>query len=76
MIYRIAEERKPRYADLESPLYVELFCRTVRRSTVVEVSEMLPVIDDCWLADAQGERFVSELRLVAVDLVARDRTRS
>jgi hypothetical protein len=29
---------------------------------------MLPGPDDCWLADQSGQRYTSELRLVAVDL--------
>jgi hypothetical protein len=29
---------------------------------------MLPGPDDCWLADQTGQRYTSELRLVAVDL--------
>jgi len=29
---------------------------------------MLPGPDDCWLADQDGQRYTSELRMVAVDL--------
>jgi len=29
---------------------------------------MVPAPDDCWLADQNGRRYTSELRLVAVDL--------
>jgi hypothetical protein len=28
---------------------------------------MLPGPDECWLADADGNHYVSELRMVAVD---------
>jgi hypothetical protein len=32
---------------------------------------MLPAPDECWLADADENRYVSELRIVAVDRAAR-----
>ena len=34
------------------------------------VSEMLPTPDQLWLQNAQGERYTSELRIVAVDPAA------
>ena len=30
---------------------------------------MLPTPEQCWLADADGNHYVSELRMVAVDTV-------
>jgi hypothetical protein len=69
VFYKVPEEQKPFYLDLESPLFVDLFSKIVRGATVVHLSEMLPTPGQCWLADRDGERFVSELRLVAVDPV-------
>ena len=34
----------------------------------VRFTEMLPGPDGCWLQDAAGHRYTSELRVVAVDL--------
>jgi len=31
----------------------------------IRFTEMLPAPEQCWLADADGNRYVSELRLVA-----------
>lgn len=68
-------ERKPFYVDMESPTFVNIFARLVRRSTeaggadsLVTVSEMLPAQEDLWLPDAEGHRYTSELRMVALDL--------
>jgi hypothetical protein len=33
----------------------------------VTVAEMLPAPDQAWLTDAQGQRYTTELRVVAVD---------
>ena len=30
-------------------------------------AQMLPAIDDCWLPDAEGRRYASELRIVVLD---------
>ena len=71
---RTPGETKPYYVDLESPIFVELFAKAVRHAQKVEpdgqviVSEMLPTPDASWLPDAQGNRYTSELRFVAVDL--------
>jgi hypothetical protein len=35
---------------------------------VVQVSEMLPGLDQLWLSDHEGNRYTSECRVVAVDL--------
>ncbi|HYP52119.1 MAG TPA: lantibiotic dehydratase, partial [Pyrinomonadaceae bacterium] len=68
-------EVKPFYVDFASPIYVDIFAKMVRRTQEhgaegarVSVSEMLPRADETWLPDADGERYTSELRLVAVDL--------
>lgn len=74
---RVPGEPKPYYLDLESLIYVDLLAKAVRGSvercesgSTVRFTEMLPGFDECWLADAGGNRYTSELRLVAVDPVA------
>jgi hypothetical protein len=42
----------------------------VRKSTDVMFTELLPGPQDCWLADSEGRRYTSELRMVAVDPIA------
>ena len=61
------EETKPLFLDLASPTFVELAARMVRKAGVVSISEMLPDLGELWLADGEGRRYTSELRLVAVD---------
>jgi len=60
---------------MESPILVRIFCRQIRQRAdrpdeLVAVSEMLPRPEDCWL-ELDGERYTSELRLAAVDLMRR-----
>ncbi|HET7017806.1 MAG TPA: amino acid adenylation domain-containing protein, partial [Streptosporangiaceae bacterium] len=71
---RFTGELKPIYADLTSLASIDLLARSVRRSrrnagadARLSVVEMLPDPDQIWLADAQGQRYTSELRMVAVD---------
>ncbi len=65
-------ERKPMYLDVESPTLARIFCRHVRRAAAeapqapIRITEMLPTPEQCWLGDLEGNRYVSELRLVAV----------
>ena len=68
-------EVKPFYVDFESPVLTGVLARVVRRANEHEpgpvllgVEEMLPGVEDTWLPDATGQRYTSELRLVAVDL--------
>jgi lantibiotic biosynthesis dehydratase-like protein len=68
-------EVKPFYVDLTSPVYVDGLSRAARRCVErgmgeewVSVSEMLPGPDECWLRDADGHSYTSELRLIAVNL--------
>jgi Lantibiotic dehydratase, N terminus len=67
-------EVKPFYVDFESPVYIDIFARLVRQAVNadnqgwIRVTEMLPTHDECWLVDADGEKYTSELRIVAVDL--------
>lgn len=72
-------EVKPVYVDLDSPIYVDLFAKIIRRTQEgncvnknILVSEMLPRLDQTWLPDREGRLYTSELRIVAVDLAGRD----
>jgi hypothetical protein len=72
-------ERKPMYLDTESPALARVLCRHVRRAAAeaatepIRFTEMLPTPDECWLSDPEGNRYVSELRIVAVDRAHRSR---
>jgi Lantibiotic dehydratase, N terminus len=73
-------ELKPVYVDFESPVLTRILCRQIRRAALgfparpVRFTEMLPGPGDCRLADQDGRRYTSELRLVAVDLARRPPT--
>jgi hypothetical protein len=67
-------ERKPFYVDFDSPIYVELLAKVVRQTheqsdegALIALSEMMPRHDQVWLPDAEGQRYTSEFRIVAVD---------
>jgi hypothetical protein len=66
-------ERKPMYVDIESPVLTRVLCRHSRQAAeqapaaVIRFTEMLPTAEQCWLRDGEENRYVSELRLVAVD---------
>jgi hypothetical protein len=70
-------ELKPIYVDFDSPVLTRILCRQLRRAAadfpgrLSRFTEMLPGPDDCWLADEDGRRYTSELRLVAVDMTRR-----
>lgn len=64
---KVPEEPKPTYLDFASPLLVSMFAKTLRAASSLTVSEMLPSIEECWLPDAEGSVYTSELRLIAVD---------
>jgi hypothetical protein len=71
---RTPAETKPYYIDLESPVFVEILAKAIRQSyeeasdeAPITVIEMLPTPDQAWLPDAEGNRYTSELRIVAVD---------
>lgn len=71
---RTPYENKPFFVDFASPVAVEILARACRRAlenggddVQIAVSEMLPEPDQVWLPGAQGQRYTSELRLVAVD---------
>ena len=66
-------ERKPMYLDVESPSLARVLCRHARQAAAqranggIRFTEMLPTPEQCWLRDPENNRYVSELRLVAID---------
>ncbi|MBC6450155.1 lantibiotic dehydratase [Actinokineospora xionganensis] len=66
-------EPRPFFVDFDSPVYVAIFLKAVRRLARTDplgkftVTEMLPTPDQTWLVDDQGRGYTSELRFVAVD---------
>jgi Lantibiotic dehydratase, N terminus len=72
-------ERKPMFLDTESATLGRILCRQARQAAAADpearilISEMLPAPDQCWLHDPDGNRYVAELRLVAVDRTREDR---
>lgn len=72
---RVSIERKPFFVDFDSPTYINILAKMIRRTAedkkadpTLTMREMLPRPDQTWLTDAQGHRYTSELRLVALDL--------
>jgi Lantibiotic dehydratase, N terminus len=69
-------EPRPFFVDFDSPVYVNIFAKAVRRLARKDpdarftVTEMLPTPEHAWLADDEGNRYASELRFVAVDQTA------
>jgi hypothetical protein len=69
-------EDKPFYVSVDSPFSVSVLGKAIRRlereavdsPSPIAFSEMLPRPDQCWLADAEGNKYSSEVRLVAFDL--------
>ena len=53
---RISSERKPFYVDFTSLLSIEFFFMTIRKSSTVIVTEMLPTPDQWLLRGPAGER--------------------
>lgn len=66
---KFPQETKPSLVDFTSPTLMLSFANLVRRTqrldadATVILSEPLPHPEDSWLTDADGERYVSELRL-------------
>jgi hypothetical protein len=66
-------EPRPFYVDFDSPVYVNILAKAIRRLAArdpqarLTVSEMLPTPEQAWLTDDLGNRYTSELRFVAVD---------
>ncbi|GAA1369492.1 lantibiotic dehydratase [Catellatospora chokoriensis] len=75
----IPGEAKPILVDLESRVsalqLTRSVCRALQRDpdAAITVSEMLPAFEHLWLHDAQGRRYTSELRVVAVDTSEHER---
>jgi hypothetical protein len=74
VFFKVPVENKPAYLDFDSPILVDIFSKMVRRTIAenlpdssVDVSEMLPQPTQAWLPDINGQRYTSELRIVAVD---------
>lgn len=69
-------ELKPLFVDLFSPVLVEVLCWMLRGAMRAQpdmpctFTEMLPGPDGAWLADSEGNRYASEIRIVALDLEA------
>ncbi|MEE1784600.1 lantibiotic dehydratase [Streptomyces sp. SP17BM10] len=75
--YKVPVEDKPAFVDFTSLVLVNILAKAVRRSVEEEngsvtLTEMLPDADGLWLRDAQGARYTSEFRILAVDGAARD----
>jgi hypothetical protein len=71
---KISTEVKPIYVDFTSPTYIAVLCMAIRAGlrtggpeAAVTISEMLPTPPQAWVPDAEGHRYVSELRLLVVD---------
>ncbi len=66
---KLPHETKPVFLDLSSPVLVHSFCTLVRAAaaedpeSVITVTETLPDPRNSWLPDAEGRRYVSEIRL-------------
>jgi hypothetical protein len=64
---RLPPEAKPHFVDLASPHSIDLFARHVRTAQSVEVSEILPAIDETWLQDNAGNSYTAEIRVALRD---------
>ncbi|MFF5127411.1 lantibiotic dehydratase [Streptomyces syringium] len=66
---KFPQETKPSLVDFTSPTLLLSFANLVRRArrldadATVILSEPLPHPEESWLTDAEGERYVSELRV-------------
>ena len=71
---KVPIETKPCYVDFDSPIYVNLLAKLMRRTAEkggremqAVFTEMLPGVEQSWLPDAEGRRYTCELRITAVD---------
>ncbi|SIM62558.1 hypothetical protein [Micromonospora cremea] len=70
---KVGTEVKPCYVDLTGALYAQSLCAMVNAAArsgpdvTVVVGELLPAPTDCWVTDARGRAYVSELRLQITD---------
>lgn len=69
-------EVKPFFVDFDSVISVNILAKSLRRlqarapensEILVQVTEMLPAMENLWLTDSTGNHYTSELRIVAVD---------
>lgn len=70
--FKAPVEDKPTAVDFTGLALVNMFAKTVRRTVEAQagsftLTEPLPDTDQLWLTDAEGERYTSELRFVAVE---------
>ena len=72
-------EVKPCYVDFDSPIYVAILAKIVRRTleysssaAQITITEMLPGLEQVWLPDAEGRHYTSEFRFVALHLDTED----
>lgn len=69
-------EGKPIFVDFTSPVLVDMLGLTIRRSArqdpdlMITITEMLPDVEQLWLADSNAVRYTSEIRLVVFDCAA------
>lgn len=71
---KVPVELKPFFVDFDSPVFVEILAKMVRRTLdaspsdgLISVTEMLPGLNHCWLPDAEGNFYTCELRMIALD---------
>jgi hypothetical protein len=77
VFFRVPTEAKPVAADFRSIALINLFAKHIRQTKAAghagyTVTEMLPDLDQLWLADRAGRRYTSELRFVAFDGMSTD----
>jgi hypothetical protein len=80
VFYRVPIELKPTAADFRSIVLVNMLAKQIRRTqaaghTGFTVTEMLPDLDQLWLTDRHGQRYSSELRIVAYDGLTEEQER-
>ncbi|TYB43973.1 lantibiotic dehydratase [Actinomadura chibensis] len=63
---RSRRERKPYLIDLESPLAADLLGHVAPPGGTLTAEAMVPGPDELWLRDAEGRRYVCELRVQAI----------
>jgi hypothetical protein len=71
---KVPIETKPCYVDFDSPVYVNLLAKLMRRTVdkggkemQAVFTEMLPGVEQSWLPDAESRHYTCELRMVALD---------
>jgi hypothetical protein len=74
---KVPVEVKPFFVDFDSLIYINILAKMIRRTLNdqptnpwITITEMLPTPEQAWLVDADGQRYTSELRIVAVDMSA------